>query len=263
MHYTNFFKRFLLRKNFFRRAKGRVDELIRYNTKNEMDDMDDIFNHLGRKPTVIFDCGANIGFVTHQFNKKFHNATIYAFEPNPLVFSKLATHYKGNEKVIAINAGIGSESGKMIFYVNKNSGTSSFLPPTEFHMNNIASRTVTPEEVAILKIDDVIQKHQINHIDILKLDIEGFEIEAMKGITNLKEKVSFIYAEVNLIPTYQGQPLIDEVITYCRSQGFHFLNFYGINETKFHQAQITNILFMSDNLKQELTSKLGEKAFGY
>jgi hypothetical protein len=58
MHYTNFFKRFLLRKNFLRRAKGRVDNLIRYNTKNEMDDIDDIFNHLGRKPTVIFDCGA-------------------------------------------------------------------------------------------------------------------------------------------------------------------------------------------------------------
>jgi hypothetical protein len=85
----------------------------------------------------------------------------------------------------------------------------------------------------------------------------------MKGISNLNQKVSIIFAEVNLIPTYQGQPLIDEVISYARSQGFHILNLYGLNETNYHQAQITNVLFISDDFKNQLKSKLGEKAFGY
>jgi FkbM family methyltransferase len=263
MHYTNIIKRFILRKDFFKRAKSRIDLLVRHNTKNEMDDLVDIYHHLGRKPNVIFDCGANIGFVTYQYTQKFKEATIYSFEPNPNVFKQLAKQYYGNNKVVCINAGIGSESGKMTFFVNKNSGTSSFLSPTEYHMNNMASHTVKSQVVEILSIDDVMKKNNIDHIDILKLDIEGFEIEAMKGIINLKEKVSFIYAEVNFIPTYEGQPLIEDVIAYCRNQGFHFLNFYGINETSYHQSLITNILFVSDIIKEELSTKLGKKAFGY
>ena len=263
MHYTSFLKRFILRKDFLRRAKGRINSFVRHNQRNEIDDIHDMYAHLGKKPSVIFDCGANIGFVTHKFSTKFPAATIYAFEPNPSVFQKLAKHYAEKNKIVCINSGIGSDSGKMTFYVNRNSGTSSFLPPTDFHMNNIASHTVTPTEVDIVKIDDVMKTHRIDHIDVLKLDIEGFEIEAMKGISNLKHKISLIFAEVNLIPTYQGQPLIDEVIAYARSQGFHILNLYGLNETKYHQAQITNVLFISDDFKNQLKSKLGEKAFGY
>lgn len=263
MFYTNFFKRFIWRKDFFNRAKGRIKGIIRHNRRNEIGDIQKLFGYLNRKPNVIFDCGANVGFVTHKFFKNFPEATIYAFEPNPLVFNRLSAHYAKNSKVICINSGVGDKSDKMIFYLNKNSGTSSFLPPTEFHMDNIASHKVTPEEVQIVKIDDVMKEYKLEHIDILKLDIEGFEIEAMKGINKLEEKVSLIFAEVNLIPTYEGQPLIDEVITYARSKGFHIFNIYGLNETRYHQGQITNILFISKKFKQELNAKLGKEAFGY
>ena len=263
MHYDNFIKRFILRKDFFKRAKNRLKLLKRKNLKNEFDDMKYLYYLRNKEPEVIFDCGANIGFVTHKFIEKFSKAHIYAFEPNPSVFDKLNHHYSGNDYVHCFNMGIGDKSGEMVFYINKNSGTSSFLRPTEYHTSNIASKKITPKNVEITTIDEIMSKENLKHIDILKLDIEGFELNALKGIKNIEEKVSIVYLEVNLIPTYEDQPLIEDLIKYLRNANFHLYNFYGINENNHYQATITNLLFISNKFKNKLVANGYGLSFSY
>ena len=111
---------------------------------------------------------------------------------------------------------------------------------------------MTPIEVEITSIGQYMDDESIEKIDILKLDIEGFELEVLKGIHNISSKVDFIFTEVNFIPTYRDQPLLDEVITYLGTKGFSIYNIYGINENKARQAIITNILFMSPAMRKKL-----------
>ncbi len=263
MYYTNPIKRFLLRKNFFSKVKLRLNILNRRLNKDEIKDMAHWYSLLGIQPKVIIDGGAFIGFITHRFLKQFPNATVYSFEPNPKVYEKLEAHYKGNPRVRTIPAGIGSSTGKMLFQINQRPVTNSFLQPNAHHTRNIAGEHRDAINVPITTIDDVMAKYVENHIDILKLDVEGFEIEAFKGIKDIHKKVSIVFAEVNLIGTYENQPLIEDVIAYMRGHHFHPINFYGIIEDQYHQTTITNVLFISDDFKNQLKAKLGEKHFGY
>lgn len=256
MYYKNIFTRFLFRKNFFKRVRMRFNNEKRKIFKNEYDDLVFLFDKLNKEPKVIFDCGANIGFVTYQFLKRFKNATIYSFEPNPSVFSVLKKSTENNKNVFVFNKGIGNENLNLNFYKNNNTGTSSFLEPNDFHKAHLA-RKYEKIEIPIVSIANFCKENKIDKIDILKLDIEGFELNALKGCEKMLEKnqVDFIYTEVNLIPTYEDQCLIEDVTGYLRNLNYIPYNFYGNNETVLRESIITNMLFISSNIAKDLNAK--------
>lgn len=231
--------------------------------RDEIEDMKDLFQALNKEPAHIFDCGANIGLVTHAFLQSFPSAQIHAFEPNPSVYNQFYTAHGAKSNVKAHNQGIGKTKGSLTFHINKNSGTSSFLDANAYHKLNYANKDIVEKEVSVVGIGEYMAEQHIPVLDILKLDIEGFELEALKGIEKISEKVNIIYTEVNLIPTYEGQPLINDIINYLLLNNFHILNIYGINENKYHQASITNLVFISNSFKNELKNTVGEKYFGY
>lgn len=262
MGYKNIVSRFLLRKDFFNRVRMRLANEYRKLAKNEFDDLAFLYSILESKPKVIFDCGANIGFVSYQLHKRFSEATIYSFEPNPDVFLQLIKNLtREDARINKINVGIGSKNDSMMFYKNNNTGTSSFMMPNAFHQAHMA-RKYTTIEVPIISIESFCDEHEIDRIGILKLDIEGFEIEALKGSERLLKagQIDFIFVEVNLVPTYKDQPLIEEVITHLRQFNYIPYNFYGNNETDLRESVITNILFMSENVAQKMIEKRGKNA---
>lgn len=69
MYYKNIISRFLLRKNFFKRIKMRLNGEKRKLVKNEFDDLEFLYKKLKTAPKIIFDGGANVGFVSYQFLK--------------------------------------------------------------------------------------------------------------------------------------------------------------------------------------------------
>jgi len=229
--------------------------------KNEFDDLRHLYNVLGYEPQIIIDGGANIGFVTHKFRIKFPKSKIVAFEPNPGVFEKLQLAHKNDPLITCVNKGLGSSESMLTFYLNRNTGTSSFLRPTLFHQNNLSSKNITPTNIDVINLEKYLKDKSIEKIDILKLDIEGFELEALKGILEINKRVDFIFSEVNLIPTYKDQPLIDEIISYLATKGFSIYNFYGINENKDNQAIITNLLFMSNSIREKLIQTESGQSF--
>jgi len=229
--------------------------------KNEYEDFVFLYNKLQETPKVIFDCGANNGFVTYQFSKRFNQANIYSFEPNPAVFSILAKSNEKNTRVFVNNMGVSEHNDHLLFYKNNNTGTSSFLEPNDFHKNHLA-RKYEKIEVPTISIASFCNERKIDKIDILKLDIEGFELNALKGCVEMLKncQIDFIYTEVNLIPTYSGQCLIEDVISFLRNLNYIPYNFYGNNESKFRESIITNILFMSPKKAKEFNQLFGSNA---
>ena len=147
-----------------------------------------IFNILREKfepPYCIFDVGSNKG----QFlqlaldNMKIDNFSVHCFEPGRETFKMLAENSKGNEKIKLNNIGIGKEKGEAILHFDSaGSGLASLTRRRLDHFNIYFEKS---EKVEINTIDNYCMENAINHIHLLKLDIEGHELDALAGARNM------------------------------------------------------------------------------
>lgn len=119
---------------------------------------------------------------------------------------------------------IGSQDGFVDLNVSANHGESSSILPIL-----AASTEAMPESgyVAIERVPlatlDTIAKQYLNNIAgpiFVKLDIQGFESEALNGATQLLTKVAGLQVELSLVPLYEGQLLFDEMIAMLTGMGF-------------------------------------------
>ncbi|KRB32104.1 MULTISPECIES: FkbM family methyltransferase [Mesorhizobium] len=124
---------------------------------------------------VVFDIGSNIG-MTAVVAAKQGAAKVYAFEPDPNVFSFLLDTVKANAALVdAHNIALGSKEGTLSFFSNPDSASASHLV-TE----NTLGHSPT-HRVRMSTFDAFVTSHQIHRIDFIKIDVEGFEIDVLWG----------------------------------------------------------------------------------
>lgn len=243
----------------------RLEYYARRLFKNAFDDLETVF--AGRDVRTILDVGANIGFVTFQFLKRFPEAQVYAFEPNPAVFEKLRQSYEGEARVHTYNRGVGDVRGTLLFNVNANTGTSSFLEPTAFHRTHQARKPLSPIEVETTTLDAFAAEAGIGHMDLLKMDIEGYELRALQGAEQLiaAQAIDVIYTEVNLVRSYEGQPLLHEMTAYLEERGYYLFNLYDFaaQETTVRQSILGNALYLSMRYRAFLEARYGKENCGW
>ncbi len=263
--YTSTFRRFLLRRDLFRRIAGRLRLYQRIITKEPVEDIQQLLK--GETVAVIVDAGANIGFMTNEFRRRFPNATVHAFEPNPEVYQVLRDAHASDERVIANHGAIGARQGTMTFHVNSNTGTSSFLEPTSYHRSHMARREVRTLDVTVFALGQYLQERKIDHVDILKLDIEGYEVEAMRGCESFLRdgKIDVVMTEVNIVRSYEGQPLLHEVTRFMEGYDYSLYNLYGFTalETEIGQGIVGDAVFLSSPLRKRLEARFGKQACGW
>jgi FkbM family methyltransferase len=261
-YYQSWISRFILRKDFFRRANARLQQYARKLRKDELDDL--AFLLRDEQPRIIFDCGANVGFVTNRFLRLFPSATVYSFEPNPAVYEPLHQTYASDPRVKTFQQAISKETGTLKFNQNANSGTSSLFEPTAYNRSHWARRS-NAIDVEVTTLDQFAATQGIESIDILKLDLEGAEYDALLGADRLLEeqRVQVIYTEVALVPLYKDQPLLEDLIVHLRGKGYYLYNLYEFNESTIRQAILGNATFISTRLREALAQKWGAPQCGW
>jgi FkbM family methyltransferase len=144
----------------------------------------EMFKHLVQPGTVMLDVGANIGqyaLITAKFGGK--NARVYAFEPSPAVRQRLQHHLTINQasQVEVVAKAVGSAPGVAQFYPaagEDNSGVGSLLP-AESHRDDLRSQEGI--EVEVTTLDIFVREQKLERVDMIKVDVEGFDFEALKG----------------------------------------------------------------------------------
>jgi FkbM family methyltransferase len=153
-----------------------------------------IYDHIfeGEDELTIIDIGANIGlFSTHvQDSAK----KIYAIEPTPNHFTKLCKVTESfKDTVVPLNYAIGDYNGTMNFYVSK-------INPTQ---NSLISNWRSADEEKIVvetrTLKSLLDEQNIDHVDLIKCDIEGGEIVALteQTVSEVKDQVECWYIEVH------------------------------------------------------------------
>ena len=147
-------------------------------------------------PAVIFDVGANVGSYTKQALEICGDgAVVYAFEPGGAAFARLQKLFGTHPRVHLLNAGIGAAQGTATLWSD---APGSVLAST--YAGPLGSQA-TGEAIEIVTLDDVCEARGITHIDLLKLDLEGGELDALRGAVRLIEA-----GAIDLIQFEFGQP---------------------------------------------------------
>jgi FkbM family methyltransferase len=180
---------------------------LKSNSLQASGELNFIKNLLGTKikneSPVFFDVGANIGDYTELLATHHPKAKIYCFEPNPNTFKKLAENC--GDLATLINGGIGAEIGELKLYFESSDSTSVQASSNPEILNVIAKQSdLTSIDIKINTIDNYCLQNGIDSIDFLKIDIEGFELEALEGAKKLlSEKkiklIQFEFNEVNIV----------------------------------------------------------------
>jgi len=81
-------------------------------------------------------------------------------------------------------------------------------------------------------------------VDFIKMDVQGYELEVLRGATRAMAQAQAIYLEVSLVPINQGCPLIDEVMQFMTGRGFRLLDFCSQNRRKDGILWQTDLMFV-------------------
>lgn len=175
------------------------------------------------EPLTIIDGGAHIGRMTRKMLDRFPAARIYAFEPVAETFAELEANLATEERATPVRAALGGAPGEAAIHVNACAGTSSMLPATArnlgYHPDKIAPRRI--ETVPVVTLDAWAADAGVEAVDFLKLDLQGYELEALSGADRLlRESVRAVYSEAQLVELYEGAAQFSDLDHFLRDRGF-------------------------------------------
>ena len=144
----------------------------------------------------IFDIGANIGIASRYFNLIFPNANIYSIEPDDDNFKLLIKNSRMIENIHPIQAAIWKNNNG-VYITNRENviGHSGRVNPAKYMVGEV--RKINEHLVKSLTIQNLMERYKISQIDILKIDVQGAEIEIFESASEWLDKVRLIFIELH------------------------------------------------------------------
>lgn len=193
---------------------------------------------------TIIDIGANRGQFSLVARHCFKDAQIFAFEPLPQPFKVLQNIFVHDHMITLYQMAIGSVSIPQQMHISQKDDSSSLLPITELQ-NKVFPGT---KEKAIINVDvkpldSILKKNGVRHPALLKIDVQGYELEVLKGCKNILSLLAYVYVECSYQELYQGQPLANEIISFLNQQGFDLKGVYNTNYDALGRAIQSDMFF--------------------
>lgn len=178
--------------------------------------------HLSKKD-VVFDVGANVGEFTECVLAFQPWAIVHAFEPISEVFAVLQRKFKDYSGIYCKQFAFGSESGQQPINVSSYAQASSFLENGRVLNDRVYGIDFTPvktETVRVKTAAGYARACGVDRIKLLKLDVQGYELEVLKGAEPILDRMEFIYTEAQFQELYKKGPMFDEVYEFLNKRGF-------------------------------------------
>lgn len=209
-----------------------------------------------RKVRVVLDCGAHHGRLSRLYKKSFPEAEVFAFEPTPETFKVLQANVAGVMGITAVNAAVGDVAGEIPFYLKEGDEQSnSLVPPVgtggEGEKEREGGASV---RVRVETIDGFCEAQGIERVDVLKLDVEGHELAALKGASRLLEAgaIDVIMAEFRIEDPRPGAVKFLELANHLAGLGYHLWGFYGLIWDENLRIDWGDAIWVSDPMFREL-----------
>ncbi len=198
----------------------------------------------------IFDVGAHVGQTTRRLVKRFPEATVFSFEPDPDSFKALERASPAGVQCHSI--ALGSKNGAATLHRYGLDQTNSLLrksPEAErYVVDSSYFANVGEVPVRVSTLDTFCEEHNVPGIDFLKIDAQGYELEVLKGASRMLGKpIPAIYLEINFVRYYVGQPLFQEVYEFLYQHGYRLVGIYESGMLTHYYQVGGNALFIHES----------------
>jgi FkbM family methyltransferase len=180
----------------------------------------------GYLPKVIFDVGANAGQSATEFAAAFPQADVYCFEPVQATFQELSLATIGTPRIQCFPLAFGSKKERLQIAIQESSVDNSLL---QAPLTGDAITSTSTETVEVDTLDDFCTTHQIQQIDYLKIDTEGYDLEVLKGADALLQsgRVGFIQVEAGMNYRNDKHVPLETLTTYLKERGHILFGVYS------------------------------------
>ena len=193
---------------------------------------------------TIVDIGASRGQFALASHALIPDASIFSFEPLAVPTHKFRELFDGDPQVRMQQVAIGSERCTADVHVSRRDDSSSLLPIGELQRETYpGTDEVGTEPVRVERLENVMTGADIIAPALLKIDVQGYELEALKGCLGLLQLFNYAYVECSFVELYEGQALADEVIIFLNEQGFRLTGVYNLSYNKAGVAVQGDFLF--------------------
>ena len=199
----------------------------------------EISNLLNELPIIdnCIDVGSNKGQFALILKRNFPKAKIFSFEPQ---IENLSIQKKFLNNTKFYNCCLGNKSSFQIFNITDREDSSSLLVPSIF--KNSIYRVVNKITIKVDKLDNIIKlKHKSKNL--LKLDVQGYELEVLKGSKKCLSKIDFIIIELGEKKSYLKQPSKNKTINFLKKKNFQLKKIS--NKTKLNNSWEADYLFVN------------------
>lgn len=160
--------------------------------------------HYGQEHSTYLDLGIN---------------KIVYFEPQRSIYDKLVENVKPFQ---CINKALGNSVGNVVMNCETaNQGMSSSILTPDLHISQYPHIVFDHhEDVTISTLDLEVKEHNLIDFNMIAMDVQGYELEVLKGSRNTLGNIEYVYTEVNRASVYRNCVEIDELDEYLREFGF-------------------------------------------
>lgn len=169
----------------------------------------------------VIDVGANRGQFTFACRLAYGQIPIVAFEPVPNEARIFHSVHGRHKFVQLVECALGDITGVGTLHVSKSADNSSLLPiallNTKLFRNTEEVGTI---KVSVSRLDDYSDLWKYRKQQLLKLDVQGFELNVLRGASETLHRCAYVYAECSEVALYDGQALRGDVEAYLKQHGF-------------------------------------------
>ncbi len=174
------------------------------------------------------DVGANIGQFSLLIRNEHPDSNIIAFEPLGGPAETYRNLFVGDPQVVLHQVALGLKAKTANMHVSQTIDSSSLLPISTLQEKQYPNTKETGREAVIVApMTEYISPVQLQNPTLLKIDVQGFELEVLKSAQALLPYFKWIYVEASFLPFYEGQALAHEVITYLQARKFKLNGLYN------------------------------------
>jgi FkbM family methyltransferase len=216
------------------------------------------FKNLGFEPKVIFDVGSSHSGWSYTISSLFPKAEFHLFEPladlKPFYRENTARVLQARPDFIVHKIAVGATDGKIrLFSDAEGYGASTLISESRGDLQE-------DFEVPIFRLDTLTP--ELPNPDILKMDVQGAELEVLQGAQKMLRHVQIIQLEAWFQRGYGARtPLLHEVTEFLEKNEFRLVEFGGGFYTEIHELYSIDAFFARVDLLEKLGPGLGRSSF--